>query len=83
MLTVDQDNRVFSVIQTTSAADIGTYLIAYKITVPIYPTIPSKMSEPFKIYVTQQKVDVVVERCFSFNQPFFTSELAVVSLTAS
>ena len=82
MLTVDQINRVIFVVKTTNTADIGTYLIAYMITVPGYPTIPSAMSKPFKIFVTQQKVDVVVERCFSFNQPFFTSELAEVSLTA-
>ena len=48
-LEVYQINRVFSILRTNNASDLGTYLIAYKISVPGYPTIPSEMSKPFKI----------------------------------
>ena len=46
---VDQINRVFSILRTNSTSNLGTYLIAYKISVPGYPTIPSAISKPFKV----------------------------------
>jgi hypothetical protein len=51
--TVDLINRVFSVATKTNTDDIGTYLIAYKVTIPVYPTISGVVSKPFEIFVTQ------------------------------
>ena len=39
LLTVNSATRIISVLATNSVASVGTYRIAYKISVPSYPSI--------------------------------------------